>query len=567
MNTRIKILPELVINQIAAGEVIERPASILKELLENSIDASSSMIRIYLENGGISSIKVTDNGEGIHQEDLPLVFVQHATSKINTTADLSKISSLGFRGEALASIASIARVHIVSQQDPPSGTTIEVKDIFYNVPVRRKFLRSKNTEFNYLQEMFKRIALSNFNVGFMLYHNNKLIKSLPAISDDIVAKEKRIIKLFGNKFIEKSIFFNSQLNGMELSGWIANHEDISGSNIQYFYINNRTVKDKLLNAAVKQATYKLSLPQVYCLYITLDPIFFDVNVHPAKQEVRFSDPQVIYAFIYESILEAVDRLTSEIKLPVKQQLELFNNELHHDNAIATKDLAQGSNIISYQNNYLSNEVVNYDNGCVEDNDCVGYDSKININEYATSSAIKNTCDIKLFSIFNNRWVFFEQEINNNSRLVFLNVFSGLRWLVEKKMRETDAIIDFELIIPERLKIDQVNNFEQYIHWLEKFKFEVSQIHENIFLIRKVPVCIKFFDIAINYKNFMNDLVKSKLSDLNEGLFINFITNNMQIEQLDLYTKKDLINLIVELQKEKFCFAIFDEQEFSNLIKI
>lgn len=531
MNTRIKILPELVVNQIAAGEVIERPASILKELLENSIDANSSMIRIYLENGGISSIKVADDGEGIHQEDLPLVFVQHATSKINVTADLSKISSLGFRGEALASIASVAKVHIVSQQDPPSGTTIEVKDIFYNVPVRRKFLRSTNTEFNYLQEMFKRIALSNFNVGFMLYHNNKLIKSLPPINDDIVAKEKRIIKLFGNKFIEKSMFFNSQLNGMELCGWIANHEDVSGSSIQYFYINNRTVKDKLLNSAVKQATYKLSLPQIYCLYITLDPVFFDVNVHPTKQEVRFSDPQVIYTFIYESILEAVDRLTSEIKLPVKSQLDQFNNQLHKDNTISAKDIEQESN------------------------------------EYATSSAIKNTCEIKLFPIFNNKWVFFEQEISKNSRLVFLNVFNGLKWLVQKKMREMDAIIDFELIIPERLEIDRVNNFEKYIPWLEKFKFEVSQIHENIFLIRKVPVCIKFFDIAINYKNFMNDLFRSKLSDLNDELFISFITNNMQIGQLDLYTKKDLINLIVELQKEKFCFAIFAEQEFSNLIKI
>ena len=156
---RINVLPELVANQIAAGEVVERPASIVKELMENSIDANSTLIRIYLENGGISGIKVMDNGDGIHADDLPLVFLQHATSKITTVNDLLRIYSLGFRGEALASIFSVARTNIISTQLEPSGTTVEVKDLFYNIPARRKFLRSNKTEFNYALEIFKRIAL------------------------------------------------------------------------------------------------------------------------------------------------------------------------------------------------------------------------------------------------------------------------------------------------------------------------------------------------------------------------------------------------------------------------
>lgn len=532
---RIQILPEFVINQIAAGEVIERPASILKELLENSIDANSSMIRIYLENGGISSIKVVDDGDGIHSEDLPLVFVQHATSKITTTDDLSKIMSLGFRGEALASIASIARVNITSDQKLPSGTTIEVKDVFYNIPVRRKFLRSSTTEFNYLQEIFKRIALSNFTVGFMLYHNNKLIKNLPAIINEtnhnITQKETRIIKLFGKKFIDNAIFFNSQLNGMELFGWVGTCYDVSGCNIQYFYINNRMVKDKLLNSAIKQATQKLSLPQVYCLYINLDPMFFDVNVHPTKQEVRFSDPKVIYSFVFESVLEAMGRPNiSEVMPPIKLQSELHNEILD----------------VTYQHEDCFD---------INNNIALPVNNKLNCN------------DIKFFPIFNNRYLIFEQKKIDDTKLMLLNVLVGLKWLTHRKMQQMLNVVSYQLIIPERIQTEykNINDLEFYIQLLEKFKFEVDQINENVFLIRSIPDFLNLFNVNINYKSFVTDLFKFKLTDMDDLKFVDTVVANIQAQQLDLYTKNDLIKLVSELIKEKFCFTSFSEQEFSELL--
>ncbi len=571
MIKRIKVLSEFVVNQIAAGEVIERPASILKELLENSIDANSSMIRIYLENGGISSIKVVDNGDGIHDDDLPLAFIQHATSKITTASDLSNVISLGFRGEALASIASIAKTSVISQQKSPHGTTIEVKDVFYNIPARRKFLRSSKTEFNYTQELFKRIALSDFFVGFMLYHNNKLIKNLPAaISDDVMQKEKRIIKLFGNKFIENSTFFSSLHSGMELSGWVATSCDISGCQIQYFYINNRMVKDKLLNSAVKQATQKLFLPQAYCLYINLDPMFVDVNVHPTKQEVRFSDPKVVYAFVYESVLEALGSLKHRAvtQLPAKE-VNLYNNDIKYNN-------------LNYSNNHGFSDEHNDNNIILPNSEEIVASSlhnlKLascsNVNANANGKSTKNSFDVKLFPIFNNQYLIAERTISDVTQLMFLDVLVGLKWLIEKKLQQHKNLFSYQLIIPERVNIDcgNINNVESYIKLLEKFKFAADQIHENVLLIRSIPDCLNLFNVNINYKNFLNELLQFKgvtidklINSLNNKEFINLILSNVSAKQLDLYTKNDLTLLIAELIEEDFCFSVFGEQEFSKLV--
>lgn len=333
-NHRIKLLSADVASKIAAGEVVERPASVLKELMENSIDAGATQIDVTIERGGIQLLKVRDNGNGILHQDLELALEQHATSKINDADDLANIASLGFRGEALASINSVSRLSITSQtkfQDHawcintaglsaaahPQGTTVIMKDLFYNVPARRKFLRSERTEYLYLEEVFRRIALSNFNVGFSLTNNTKLIKSLP-ICIDHASRTRRLINLCGQQISSQAISINSEQNGMRLWGWLGTASAArSQEPHQYFFINGRVIKDRLINHALRQAYLPLceegKMP-FYCLSLELDPISLDVNVHPTKHEVRFRDSRVVHAFLSQTITETLGEVEHKTKL-------------------------------------------------------------------------------------------------------------------------------------------------------------------------------------------------------------------------------------------------------------
>ncbi|OGT30710.1 MAG: DNA mismatch repair protein MutL [Gammaproteobacteria bacterium RIFCSPHIGHO2_12_FULL_35_23] len=327
---KIKLLPTNLANQIAAGEVVERPASVVKELLENSLDAGANKIEIEIEQGGIKLIRIKDNGCGIHQEDLVLALSRHATSKIACLEDLEGIATLGFRGEALASISSVARVTLNSaitenqggwsvsiegdnkpQVSPiahPQGTTIEIRDLFFNTPARRKFLRAENTEFNHIEETFKRIAMSHFEVGFTLRHNQRLIYNFKSALTDL-DKELRVATLCGQPFIEQAVCIKSEAAGIQLSGWISLPTfSRSQADLQYLYVNNRIIKDKMLNHAIRRAyqdvLYNGRYP-AYILYLQIDPKTVDVNVHPTKHEVRFREQRLIYDFIYKSLHDAI----------------------------------------------------------------------------------------------------------------------------------------------------------------------------------------------------------------------------------------------------------------------
>ncbi len=326
MNTRIQQLPILIANQIAAGEVVERPASIVKELLENSLDAACKSIVITLKQGGTSLIKIQDDGVGIVKEDLPLALSRHATSKIYTLGDLEHIASLGFRGEALASIAAIAHVNLISATTDqsawqiaatdegeltkvlpaahPRGTTITVQDIFYNTPVRRKFLRSLKTEWQYIDDIVKRVALSHFHVAVQLTHNDKIIYNLSR-AETASARTKRVEKLCGKRFVQDCLEFTVEVEGLHLSGWMTKPEaSRPHSDMQYFFLNGRMIKDKLINHAIRQAAQEL-IPEgrylAYLLYLTCDPAIVDVNVHPTKHEVRFHDNRLIHDFVLRSL--------------------------------------------------------------------------------------------------------------------------------------------------------------------------------------------------------------------------------------------------------------------------
>lgn len=329
MLTRIQQLTPLVANQIAAGEVIERPASIVKECVENSIDAGSTRIEINLLKGGKSSIKITDNGVGVHPDDLVLAVSRHATSKIRSAEDLIGVKSLGFRGEALASIAAISDFTLISNtgeqawqirvsgeaQAPvvkpaahPEGTTILVNELFFNTPVRRKFLASDRTEYQHIELLVKRMALSHFDIGFRLLHENKEIFNLvPAVT--VVARVQRLAKLCGKNFVEQSLPIDHVAEGLQLSGWILPAEfSRAYSDLQYFFLNGRIIRDKVIQHALRTATAGM-IPEgrhaAYVLYLECDPKTVDVNVHPTKHEVRFDHNRLIHDFVNSAVKKAL----------------------------------------------------------------------------------------------------------------------------------------------------------------------------------------------------------------------------------------------------------------------
>ncbi len=327
---RIQPLPSQLISQIAAGEVVERPASVVKELLENSLDAGATRIEIEIEQGGIKLIRIRDNGSGIHRDDLQLALSRHATSKVASLQQLEQVTSMGFRGEALASIAAVSRLRLISRGgdsdsgwvidsassgdgglEPaahPQGTTVEVRDLFYNTPARRKFLRTEKTEFSHISTLVKRLALSRFDVSFLLSHNQRELLSLP-LAVEVKEQERRIRELLGGGFLENSLSLQDAASGLAISGWLARPTfSRSQADMQHFYLNGRMVRDKLIFHAVRQAFQDVLFHgrhPAYVLYLEIDPRGVDVNVHPAKHEVRFRDGRSIHDFIYRSLQRAL----------------------------------------------------------------------------------------------------------------------------------------------------------------------------------------------------------------------------------------------------------------------
>ena len=329
MTKRIQQMPNQLINQIAAGEVVERPASVVKELLENSLDAGATRIEIDIEQGGIKNIRIRDNGSGIHKDDLALALSRHATSKIRNLDDLEKVCSLGFRGEALPSIASVSRLSITSKQEDVDGwcvqgqdshsasitpaphdvgTTVEVRDLFYNVPARRKFMRTEKTEFNHLNDVVRRIALSRFDVDIRLSHNQRLTNHMRAASDRD-SMEKRIAEVCGNGFVEQAMHMEFEAAGLKIHGWIGFPTfSRSQADMQYFFVNGRMIRDKLVTHAVRQAYQDVlyhGRHPAYVLYLELDPMQVDVNAHPTKHEVRFRESRMVHDFLFRGIHHAL----------------------------------------------------------------------------------------------------------------------------------------------------------------------------------------------------------------------------------------------------------------------
>lgn len=325
----IRLLPDNLVNQIAAGEVVERPASVVKELVENALDAGATRIEVDVERGGIALLRVRDDGSGIAAAELALALAPHATSKIATLDDLAAVTSLGFRGEALPSIASVARLRLVSacagraaaevemadgrlsQPRPaahPQGTTVEVRDLFYGVPARRKFLRTESTEFQHVLRTLSRLALSRFDVAFSLTHNRRKVFALAAAADR-AAQEQRVARLVGGDFMEQALHLEHTAAGLSLHGWLGLPAHARAQpDRQLLFVNGRMVRDRLLGNAVRVA-YRDVLyggrHAAYVLYLELDPAQVDVNAHPQKLELRFRDGRDVHDFVFRSVERAL----------------------------------------------------------------------------------------------------------------------------------------------------------------------------------------------------------------------------------------------------------------------
>ncbi len=331
---RIALLPGTLVNQIAAGEVIERPASVVKELIENSIDAGATRIDIDIEAGGTRSIIIRDNGSGIHPDDMEIAVLRHATSKLRTPEDLETIATLGFRGEALSSIASVSGFTLTSRiagepyarrlrMDPalgvtelapaahPPGTSIEVMNLFYNVPARRKFLRSERTEFLHILEMVKNLVMSRLDIQVNLRHNGRAVLSCPAVESDFKA---RLSTIMGAGFYNNSRPIDVRAEQMHIHGWIGMSVTArSQSDQQYLYLNNRVIRDRQITHAIRMAVEE-EIPAArypaYILNLQIEPTLVDVNVHPTKQEVRFRYARNVHDFVFAALRVSGERVAA-----------------------------------------------------------------------------------------------------------------------------------------------------------------------------------------------------------------------------------------------------------------
>ncbi len=356
---RVQLLPIQLINQIAAGEVVERPSSVVKELVENCFDAGATAIHIDIEQGGARRIRIRDDGCGIIKEDLPLALSRHATSKIASFEDLERVASMGFRGEALPSISSVSRLTLISriaeadcawrvstdgaeqnfelQPDPhPQGTTVDVRDLFYNTPARRKFLKTEKTEFAHIESLIQKMALSRFDIAFALSHNQKEVFHLPLASTE-TEQQQRVAGILGSAFLENALTIDVASSGLQLTGWVGLPTfSRSQQDMQFFYVNGRLVRDKLIAHAVRQAFQDVLFHgrhPVFVLYLNLDPGLVDVNAHPAKLEVRFREGRLVHDFLFSALHRALAEVRPAqhvVKVSSASQHPINSHSQHKD---------------------------------------------------------------------------------------------------------------------------------------------------------------------------------------------------------------------------------------------
>lgn len=509
---RIQQLPAAIANQIAAGEVIERPASVVKELLENALDAEADSINIEISFGGLNQIKVSDNGVGIVAEDLTLAVAAHATSKIRQLKDLYSITSMGFRGEALASIASVSKFSLSSK--PPEqehammlhydngvpsvspcartqGTTVEVRDIFFNAPVRKKFLKTARSEYQAIEMVVKRFALSASHVALTLKHDGKQLLTLPAATCE-KTRLLRLRKLLGKDFIDQAVYLDIEQGGVRLHGWLSGEAyERSQNDKQWVYINQRMVKDKLINHAIKQAYDGLLHPGRHpacVLYLTIPTELVDINVHPTKHEVRFQQPRLVHDFILSHLSQTVMKSIQRV-VATPEKIE-FAKEIRE----------------TYVNRPLR---------------AISYTQEVALNT--------------------NKWVVLNKHfvlafIHEKPYLVDIEQVNQQR-LLALLMQQTQPFEKRPLLVPIKHVMDR-QAFEQYRTLLTQLGLELDWTEEATVLIRTLPKLLPQLDI----KKFIQHLVLMESAPTQSELLKLLVTcQSFDVYQLSQDLKAELEN--------------------------
>ena len=511
----IQPLSALIANQIAAGEVVERPASVVKELLENSLDANANNIEIEIEQGGVGLIRVRDNGFGIRHTELSIALNRHSTSKIRNLEDLETIYSLGFRGEALASIASISRLVLSSHfhdaeraycirlhsidtsltPEPvahPVGTTVEIRDLFYNTPARRKFLRTDKTEFNHINETIKRLALSRFDVSFKLTHNHKVLMTLKKASTE-TEQLQRIAMLCGPDFIEHVLRIDKDAGEIKLSGWITLPTySRSQPDMQYFFVNGRIVKDKLINHAIRQAYEDVLYSgrhSGYVLYLTIPPNEIDVNVHPTKNEVRFVQTGLVHGFLVATLEDYLAQTSPNDQNEALPQS--FSSEPTRTPNYSLNSVPSFSKINETNQTYQALQPeLSYSQPVAEPIPPLGY-------------ALAQLHGIYILAENKNGLILVDMHAAHE-RITYEKL--KLAW----KLQEVNAQV---LLVPITITVseNEAEQTEQHLELFEKLGFEIGRTGLETLAIRQVPSLLADTDIAKLIRDVLADLSQFETS--------------------------------------------------------
>jgi DNA mismatch repair protein MutL len=524
----INTLSPKLANQIAAGEVVERPASVVKELVENSLDAGATRIDIEVEQGGVKRLCVRDNGCGIEQSDMPLALSRHATSKISDIDDLEAVATLGFRGEALASIASVSRLSLTSNSGEsqgwqavsegrdmavdvqpaahPAGTSVDVRDLFFNTPARRKFLRTETTEYNRIDDYAKKLALSHMQVAFSLRHNQRVNLNLQP-AQTVLEQEKRVADICGKPFMEQALYIDNQRTGIRLWGWIGLPTfSRSQTDLQHFFVNGRSIRDKVVSHAVRQAYQDVlyhGRHPAFVLFLEIEPKDVDVNVHPTKHEVRFRDSRVIHGFVSSTLQKALaqDRPQDHLQSNEAQSLlpeEAIPTQSTMGLAPAPTPLNYSAKTSGYQGQSVNTPMHAYQS------------------LYAEGGTEESAIIPPLgFAIAQLKGIYILAE--NEQGMIVVDMHAAHERITYEQMKtdfDKEGLISQPLLVPESLSVSQreADAVEQNTDVFVRLGFSVERAAAESIVVREIPALLRGTQVEALLRDVISDVLEHGTSE-------------------------------------------------------